>query len=86
MTSLLLECLDERAQSDSVPARADRRGPTRTLGAIKHSIIVAAWPMLTTSEVYREARGDYFTRLVRSGSPGCRGWRRFDGARSAAWL
>ncbi len=40
-----------------------RRGHTRALGAVKHSIIVACWHMLTTGETYREAGGDYFTRL-----------------------
>jgi transposase len=40
-----------------------RRGHRRAIGAVKHSIIVAAWHMLSTGEVYREAGGDYFTRL-----------------------
>src|SRR4051794_29317460 len=40
-----------------------RRGHTRALGAVKHSIIVACWHMLSTGETYREAGGDYFTRL-----------------------
>ena len=40
-----------------------RRGHKKAIGAVKHSIIVAAWHMLQTGEVYREAGGDYFTRL-----------------------
>ena len=40
-----------------------RRGHKKALGAVKHSIIVACWHMLTTGETYREAGGDYFTRL-----------------------
>jgi len=40
-----------------------RRGHRRAIGAVKHSIIVAVWHMLTTGEIYREAGGDYFTRL-----------------------
>src|SRR5439155_25120202 len=40
-----------------------RRGHSRALGAVKHSIIVACWHMLSTGETYREAGGDYFTRL-----------------------
>lgn len=40
-----------------------RRGHRRAIGAVKHSIIVAAWHMLSTGEVYREAGGDYYTRI-----------------------
>src|SRR3990170_2545323 len=40
-----------------------RRGHRRAIGAVKHSIIVAVWHMLTTGEIYREAGGDYFTRM-----------------------
>ena len=40
-----------------------RRGHKKAIGAVKHSIIVAAWHMLTTGEIYREAGSDYFTRL-----------------------
>jgi transposase len=39
-----------------------RRGHARALGAVKHSILVACWHMLTTGELYREPGGDYFTR------------------------
>jgi transposase len=39
-----------------------RRGHGRALGAVKHSILVACWHMLTTGELYREPGGDYFTR------------------------
>jgi transposase len=39
-----------------------RRGHKRALGAIKHSMLVATWHMLTTGEIYREAGGDYFQR------------------------
>jgi len=37
-------------------------GHARALGAVKHSMICAAWHMLTTGELYREAGADYFTR------------------------
>ena len=40
-----------------------RRGHRKAIGAVRHSIIVACWHMLTTGEVYRDAGGDYFTRL-----------------------
>jgi transposase len=40
-----------------------RRGHKRAIGAVKHSIVVACWHMLTTGEIYHDAGGDYFTRL-----------------------
>jgi transposase len=39
-----------------------RRGHGRALGAVKHSIIVACWHMLTTGELYTDLGGDYYTR------------------------
>ena len=39
-----------------------RRGHKKALGAVKHSIIVACWHMLTTGELYRDLGGDYFQR------------------------
>jgi transposase len=39
-----------------------RLGHGKALGAVKHSIIVACWHMLTTGELYREAGGDYYQR------------------------
>jgi transposase len=39
-----------------------RRGHKKALGAVKHSIIVACWPMLTTGELYNDLGGDYFQR------------------------
>jgi transposase len=47
-----------------------RRGHRKAIGAVRHSIIVAAWHMLSTGEVYREAGGDYFTRLNPESTPG----------------
>jgi len=40
-----------------------RRGHRKAIGALRHSIIVSAWHMLQTGEVYREAGSDYYTRL-----------------------
>jgi len=40
-----------------------RRGHGRALGAVKHSITLACWHMLTTGELYREAGSDYFQPL-----------------------
>lgn len=37
-----------------------RRGHKKALGAVKHSIIVAVWHMLSTGELYRELGGDFF--------------------------
>jgi transposase len=39
-----------------------RRGHKKALGAVKHSIIVACWQMLSTGELYRDLGGDYFHR------------------------
>ena len=39
-----------------------RIGHSRALGAVKHSIIVACWHMLTTGELYHDLGGDYFHR------------------------
>ena len=39
-----------------------RRGHKKALGAVKHSIIVAIWHMLTTGELYNDLGGDYFAR------------------------
>jgi transposase len=40
-----------------------RRGHKKAIGAVKHSIIVACWHMLSTGELYNDAGGDYFARL-----------------------
>jgi len=40
-----------------------RRGHKKAIGAVKHSIIVACWHMLTTGELYRDPGADHFTRL-----------------------
>ena len=37
-----------------------RRGHNKALGAVKHSILIACWHMLTTGELYRDLGGDYF--------------------------
>jgi len=39
-----------------------RRGHKKALGAVKHSIICAAWYMLSTGELYRDLGGDYYQR------------------------
>jgi transposase len=39
-----------------------RRGHKKALGAVKHSIICAAWHMLATGELYRDLGGDYFRK------------------------
>ena len=39
-----------------------RRGHKKALGAVKHSIIVACWHMLSTGEIYSDLGGDYFQR------------------------
>jgi transposase len=39
-----------------------RRGHTKAVTAVGHSILTAAWHMLQTGELYRDLGGDYFTR------------------------
>ena len=39
-----------------------RRGHGRAVGAVKHTIIVACWHMLTTGELYHNLGPDYYTR------------------------
>jgi transposase len=37
-------------------------GPMKALVAVEHSILTAAWHMLTTGEVYRDPGPDYFIK------------------------
>src|SRR5664280_2667408 len=39
-----------------------RRGHKKALGAVKHSIIIACWHMLTTGELYNDLGGDYYRK------------------------
>jgi transposase len=39
-----------------------RRGHSKAVTAVGHSILTAAWHMLGTGELYRDLGGDYFTR------------------------
>jgi transposase len=39
-----------------------RRGHSKAITAVGHSILTAAWHMLQTGELYRDPGGDYFTR------------------------
>jgi transposase len=39
-----------------------RRGPNRASVAVAHTMVAAAWHMLSTGETYRELGADYFTR------------------------
>ncbi len=39
-----------------------RRGHSKAVTAVGHSILTTAWHMLTTGELYRDLGGDYFTR------------------------
>ena len=39
-----------------------RRGQKKALGAVKHSILIACWHMLSTGELYRDLGGDYFRK------------------------
>jgi transposase len=39
-----------------------RRGHSKALTGVAHSILTAAWHMLSTGEIYRDAGADYYTR------------------------
>jgi len=39
-----------------------RRGHKKALGAVKHSILIACWHMLTTGELYSDLGGDYYRK------------------------
>jgi transposase len=39
-----------------------RRGHKKALGAVKHSILIACWHMLSTGELYNDLGGDYFRK------------------------
>jgi transposase len=39
-----------------------RRGHSKAVTAVGHSILTAAWHMLQTGELYRDLGGDYYTR------------------------
>jgi transposase len=41
-----------------------RRGHKKALGAVKHSIMISVWHMLTTGELYVDPGADYFDRRV----------------------
>ena len=39
-----------------------RRGHKKALGAVKHSILIACWHMLSTGELYHDLGGDYYRK------------------------
>jgi len=41
---------------------ASRRGPMKALVAMEHSMLIAAFNMLTNGEFYRDPGADYFTQ------------------------
>ena len=41
---------------------ASTRGPMKALVAVEHSMLTAAWHMLTDGEFYRDPGADYYTR------------------------
>jgi transposase len=46
-----------------------RRGHSKAVTAVGHSILTAAWHMLRTGEIYRDLGGDYYTRQNPAASP-----------------
>lgn len=43
---------------------ARRRGPNKAAVAIAHSILTAAWHMLSTGEIYQDPGADYYTKRI----------------------
>jgi hypothetical protein len=41
---------------------ARRRGPNKAAVAVAHSMVIAAWHILTTGEPYQDLGGDHFQR------------------------
>jgi transposase len=39
-----------------------RRGHKKALDAVKHSILIARWHMLSTGELYNDLGGDYYRK------------------------
>jgi transposase len=66
----LIECAHGAARSRGTYLSAQyariarRRGPNKAAVAVAHSILVAAWHMLSTGETYRELGADYFTKRL----------------------
>jgi hypothetical protein len=50
------------AQYHRLCGRRGRRGHSKAVTAVGHSILTAAWHMLHTGELYRDPGGDCFTR------------------------
>jgi transposase len=44
-----------------------RRGPQRSVDTVGHSILVSAWHLLSTGELYDDLGGDYFDKRRNSG-------------------
>jgi transposase len=42
---------------------ASRRGASKAIVAVEHSILISVWHMLTTEQPYHDLGGDHFTRL-----------------------
>ncbi len=45
-----------------IPTAQPRRGHKKALGAVKHSILIACWHMLSTGELYNDLGGDYYRK------------------------
>jgi transposase len=42
---------------------APRRGPSKAIVAVEHSILTSVWHMITRGESYQDLGGDHFARL-----------------------
>jgi transposase len=68
LRATLTESVNAAARSNNTYLHAQyarlrgRRGHAKAITAVGHSILTAAWHMLTNGELYNEPGGDYFTR------------------------
>jgi transposase len=68
LRATLAECANAAARTKDSYLAAQyqrlrgRRGHSKAITAVGHSILTAAWHMLQTGELYRDLGGDYFTR------------------------
>jgi transposase len=64
----IAETIATRSKSTYFSAKyrriAVRRGPTKAIAAVEHSMLIAAWHVLTNGDFYRDPGADYFTQRV----------------------
>ena len=64
VAALAASCSKDTYLSARYRRIATRRGPMKALDAPEHSMLIAAWNMLSNDDLYRDPGADYFTRRV----------------------